>query len=89
MKKVLILIASLSFLSACSIDASITVASTKTPVTPESPEPVVENRVDPDFLSAEIVQDQSGNYTVHGAFGEISEKVSATNGYSVEGVFYQ
>lgn len=50
--------------------------------------PISNNRTSPDFVSAERLLDQSGQYQVHISFGEITERATTSN-YIVEGVFYE
>lgn len=68
--------------SACSLDANITSMSENLPVVEDL------ERADPDFVHGEIVTTSSG-FQVKAVLGEISEETTATNGWRVEGVFYE
>jgi hypothetical protein len=53
--------------------------------------PNIRLRADPDFIPGEIVTTSSGTpgYQVKAVFGEISEKQTTSNGWQIEGVFYE
>lgn len=90
MSKKIFFILALGLLSGC-MDASLMKLPSLDKVTDTSPpEGPVENlvRKEPDFISGELVTTGSG-YQIKGAFGEISEKKTLANGYTIEGVFYE
>ena len=76
------------FITACSIDASITATDSKSPEGSVPEGGGNTNRTTPDFINAEIVMDNSGQYEFHASFGETTEKVQSGN-YIFEAVFYQ
>jgi hypothetical protein len=55
--------------------------------------PIVEsfNRIDPDFIPGEIVITTQGTpgHEVKAVIGEVTEKVTTSNGHVIEAVFYQ
>ncbi|WP_415063688.1 hypothetical protein [Bdellovibrio sp.] len=71
-----------SFLSACSLDATL--------LKQEELISTIENlnRKEPDFIPGEVVTTAQG-YRVKAVFGEITEKNTTTNGWKIEGVFYE
>lgn len=71
-------------LAACSLDASIIEQVNR------SIEPVIEdlNRRNPDFIHGELVTTNNG-YQFTAVFGETSEKKSLSNGWRIEGAFYE
>ena len=82
-RRFVLMITAAVFLSACSLDVSISDIS-------ESLSPVVaiQDRREPDFINGEIVTTNSG-VVVKGVFGEISQKAKLSNGVEVDGVFYE
>lgn len=77
----LFIVSSLS--AACSLDASIT----RQDDAPSS-DINTSNRTEPDFLHGEMVTTASG-YKLKTVFGEVGNKQALSNGYKVEGVFYE
>ena len=87
MKRLVFLVFSLTILSLSTgcgaVDSSITGRL----------KPIVEsfNRVDPDFIPGEIVVTTQGTpgFEVKAVIGEMTEKVTTSNGHVIEAVFYQ
>lgn len=74
------------FLSACSLEASITEISS---IINDISDPNQKTqRSDPDFVAGEVVTTSNGTI-VTGSFGEVSERQTLSNGVVVEGVFYE
>lgn len=74
-------------LSACSLEANFT------PINVDLPglDTVLQQRSEPDFVSAEIVtvSSPSGSVVITGSFGDITTEVHFNNGITIEGAFYQ
>lgn len=84
LSKILLPFSVLLFLTACSLESSITNLTDAIDAL---------NREEPDFIYGEVVTTSGGTpgYEVKAVFGEVSEKTQSLNGnnWKIEGAFYE